>query len=107
MFSLHSVSVSESQLFGYSCHDEDGKPIMRGLLHAISCVVCISAMGLSWLKYGSRRHPSDFVMAFFSMQYFASAVYHRHRGEEDRRKRERESEAPPPPPCTRFARGVF
>ena len=36
-------------------------------------------MVLSYLKYGSRRHPSDFVMAFFSMQYFASAIYHRHR----------------------------
>mmetsp|Transcript_13215 Transcript_13215/g.26964 ORF Transcript_13215/g.26964 Transcript_13215/m.26964 type:complete len:423 (+) Transcript_13215:180-1448(+) len=79
LFELHNIEVEEGSMFGYGCHEEESKPIMRGLLHLIACGVCMCTLITSYLLYGSTRHPSDFVMAFFSMQYFASAVFHRHR----------------------------
>ncbi|GMI40724.1 hypothetical protein TrCOL_g10094 [Triparma columacea] len=79
LFELHNIEIHDSSLFGYGCHEEESKPIMRGLLHLIASVVCMCTLIISYLMYGSTRHPSDFVMAFFSMQYFASAVFHRHR----------------------------
>jgi len=79
LFNLHEIQIGDGALFGYGCHEEESKPMMRGLLHLIACVVCSCTLLISYLLYGSTRHPSDFVMAYFSMQYFASAVYHRHR----------------------------
>ena len=79
MFGLHNVNIQDESLFGYGCHEEESKPIMRGLLHTICALLCAVTLLIQTLFYGSTRHPSDFVMAYFSLQYFASAMYHRHR----------------------------
>ncbi len=79
LFKLHDIIVPDSSLYGYGCHDEDSKPVMRGLLHTLACIVCfITLLVQKWL-YGTTRHPSDFVLAYFGMQYFASGMYHRFR----------------------------
>ena len=79
LFKLHDIQVEESSLFGYGCHEEESKPIMRGVLHTVACVVCLASMTFQYVAKGSSRHPSDFVMAYFLAQYFASATYHRAR----------------------------
>ena len=79
LFALHDIDVPDTSLFGYGCHEEESKPIMRGMLHTVAAVVCFLTMILQYLAVGSTRHPSDFVMAYFGMQYLASAIYHRQR----------------------------
>lgn len=73
----HGMVPAPKDLYGYGCHEEESKPIMRGLLHLIACVVCGGTLTIQTFLKGSTRHPSDFVMAYFAMQYFASAIYHR------------------------------
>ena len=73
---LHQIPIPDSSLFRYHMHEDENKPIMRGLLHTISAFLSLVTLAVSTLT-NRHRHPSDFVMAYFCCQYFASAVYHR------------------------------
>jgi len=79
-FSLHDINPTENNLFRYHMHEDEAKPVMRGLLHSITSVVCCLTLSANTIfKWSEGRHPSDFVMCYFLFQYFASAIYHRQR----------------------------
>eukprot|EP00948_MAST-09A_sp_MAST-9A-sp1_P003358 g3358.t1 len=77
LFHVHSIKVTPESLFGYGCHVEAAKPIMRGWLHTFAALICFVAMCVQYIVKGATRQPSDFVMAYFTAQYFSSAIFHR------------------------------
>ena len=50
---LHQIPIPDSSLFRYHMHEDENKPIMRGLLHTISAFLSLVTLAVSTL---TNRH---------------------------------------------------